>query len=68
MSRPFWHVEIKCTLVNGVSGEVHLQARDLVTLREVKGQLDKALRMCEALKAEPAMEEPAHAWKPSVVA
>jgi hypothetical protein len=69
VSRPVWHVHLRVELINGTAGIVELTARDCIALKEVRAQFDKALRMCETLKAEPAVEEaaPAGGWRPTVV-
>jgi hypothetical protein len=68
MSRGLWTCEIKLTLVNGQSGCVHLQADKLVTIRELRQQMDKAIMMAETLtRGEPAFEETTPQWQPRVV-
>jgi hypothetical protein len=67
MSRPMWSINIQAQLINGTSGSVNISAENLVTIRELRQQLDRALAMCEALAREPAQEEKTN-WKPSVVA
>jgi hypothetical protein len=49
MSRPVWHLTFRAELQNSTSGVVEIHARDLITLRELRAQIDRALRMCETL-------------------
>jgi hypothetical protein len=68
MSRGLWTCEIKLVLQNGQRGCVHLEADRLVTIRELRQQMDKAIMMAETLtRGEPAFEEAAPGWKPHVV-
>jgi hypothetical protein len=55
--RALWRCEIRLTLVNGQQGVISLDASQLVTLRELRQQMDKALMMAETLVREPAVEE-----------
>jgi hypothetical protein len=55
--RALWRCEIRLTLVNGQQGVIALDASQLVTLRELRQQMDKALMMAETLVREPAVEE-----------
>jgi hypothetical protein len=66
MSRGLWTCEIKLTLVNGQSGCVHLQADKLVTIRELRQQMDKAIQMAETL-TQAEVEEATPQWRPHVV-
>lgn len=65
MSRGLWDIEIRARLVNGQSGQVHLIADKLVTIRELRAVCEKALGMCEQLAREPATEadRPAPSFK-----
>jgi hypothetical protein len=61
MSRTLFSVDLKIQAQNGQSGIVHLQADHLVTMREIRAVLEKAMRMCETMNAEtPAEEMPRH--------
>jgi hypothetical protein len=65
MSRPLFDVTIRVRMQNGQSGIVELEADKLVTAREVQAVFDKAMRMVDRLREEPAVEEyPADAWRP----
>jgi hypothetical protein len=45
-----------------------LEADKLVTIRELRQQMDKAITMAETLsRGEPAIEEAAPQWQPRVV-
>jgi hypothetical protein len=68
MSRGLWTCEIKLVLQNGQRGCVHLEADKLVSIRELRQQMDKAITMAETLsRGEPAVEETAPQWQPRVV-
>lgn len=65
MSRPLWSVEVKLILVNGEQGVIHLHAANLVTIKEIRAFLDKAVTMADTLARQPDQE--GKQWSPRVV-
>jgi hypothetical protein len=60
-------VDLKITYQNGALGTCHIQEQDIFTHRELLAVLARAGRIAASLKEEPAHEEAAPAWRPSVV-
>jgi hypothetical protein len=56
MSRIFFDVSVRITMRNGAAGVVEITSQDLVSAREVKEALDRALRGLEALRHEPMQD------------
>jgi hypothetical protein len=67
VSRGLFRVEIRIQYANGAVGEAHIVQEHLVTVKEVRQCLDRAAKLAESLREEPAIEETAPAWRPSVV-
>ena len=63
VSRPVWHIHLRAELVNGTAGVVEITARDMIALKEVRGQLAKLIGMCEHLQKEPEVAEEARPFK-----
>jgi hypothetical protein len=56
MSRVFFDVTVRIVMRNGADAVVEIVSRDLVTERECKEALDRAMRGLQSLRA-PAVEE-----------
>jgi hypothetical protein len=56
MSRVFYDVSVRIVMRNGADAVIEIQSKDLVTEREIKEALDRAMRGLQSLKA-PAVEE-----------
>jgi hypothetical protein len=69
MSKPAsWAITVTISYQNGITQQATLSDDCMTTLREVSAILERSRRLAEAMKAsEPAIEEAAPAWRPSVV-
>jgi hypothetical protein len=66
MSRVFFDVSVRIVMRNGADAVVEIQSRDLVTEKECKEALDRAMRGLQSLRAEAPAHEERQQWKPRV--
>jgi hypothetical protein len=60
-------VDLKITWQNGATGTCHIQEQDIFSHKDLLAVLARAGRISASLKEEPAIEEAAPSWRPSVV-
>jgi hypothetical protein len=70
MSRPLYTVTLRVEMQNSHTGVVELRADRLVTISEISGVFNRAVKMVETMRdgaLEPVPAAAPGGWKPSVV-
>jgi hypothetical protein len=63
MSRVFYDVSVRIVMRNGQAGTVEINAADLVTVKECREAVERAMRTLEALRAEAPVAEAARPFR-----